>query len=94
MLSSRRGLHPPSLALDCRLPSDYPHRFDLVNARGVRAFQVHPPIDATANHGSRYFNLNLLRTSSHTRYLDLDDADVQPNSSPWVFGLGPNIRTP
>ena len=55
--SSQRRLHSRSLALNCRLTSDHPRRFGLVNAWGVRAFQTLLLVGPKTNRRNRYSRL-------------------------------------
>ena len=57
--SSQRRLHSLSVALNCRLTSDHPRRFGLVNAWGVRAFQILLLVGPKANCRNRYSRLTM-----------------------------------
>ena len=57
--SSQRRLHTLSVALNCRLTSNNPHRFGLVNAWGVRAFQTLLLVGPKANRKNRYSRLTM-----------------------------------
>ena len=63
VLSSQRTSHSLSLTLNCRLTSDDPRRFGMVNAWGVRAFQTLLLVSPKANRRNRYSRLTMNKFS-------------------------------